>query len=101
MTISYAKKPAYLSALARDHKTNRALIQHLTTIFNCFLMVQITGKVLLHAIFVWLYGCAVCFLTTIVSGKFFLCLLAVSHTLCKYLTVVLTLVATVDKLMPQ
>jgi hypothetical protein len=36
-----------------------------------------------------------------VMNWFFLCLLAVSHTLCKYLTVVLTLLATVDKLMPR
>jgi len=51
--------------------------------------------------FVWHSAHEINVSSGIVMDWFFLCLLAVSHTLCKYLTVVLTLLATVDKLMPR
>jgi len=39
LTISYATMPAYLAALVLDNKIYRAVIQRLTTIFICFLVV--------------------------------------------------------------
>lgn len=51
--------------------------------------------------FVWRSASEINVSSKNVMNWFFLCLLAVSHTLCKYLTVVLTLLATVDKLMPR
>ncbi|MFD1800989.1 hypothetical protein ACFSFZ_02060 [Mixta tenebrionis] len=90
---------AFLAAFPPERPLNRSVIQHPTIKFKAFFTAERTERRAFYPIFMRATGKMLNFSSGFVSGWFFLCLLAVSHTLCKYLTSVLTSLRSVDKLM--
>ena len=97
--FSYTDIAAFLASRLPEQLANRSVRQRSTINFNRFFAVKPTALRAFHPIFIGLKRPAMNFPTGFVIGRFFLCLLAVSHTLCKYLISVLTFFHSVDKLM--
>ena len=99
LTFSYTETAAFLAGSLPEQLANRSVMQRSTINFNRFFAVKTAAMRVLYPIFIGVNEIAMNFSTGFVIGWFFLCLLAVSHTLCKYLISVLTFFHSVDKLM--
>ncbi|WP_133158601.1 hypothetical protein [Mixta theicola] len=99
VAFSYTDVAAFLAGSLPEQLSNRSVMQRSTINFNRFFAVKPAGWRVFNPMFIGLIGSVANFPTSFVIGRFFLCLLAVSHTLCKYLTSVLTFFHSVDKLM--
>ena len=99
LMISYSHLVAFLAGSLAEQLANRSVMQRSTINFNRFFAVKPAAMRLFYPLFIGLNSILMNFPTAFVIGRFFLCLLAVSHTLCKYLISVLTFFHSVDKLM--
>jgi hypothetical protein len=97
--ISYSLNAAFLASSQPEQLSNRSVMHRSTINFKRFFAVEPAGLLLFYPAIIGLFNNETNYSAGFVSRKFFLCLLAVSHTLCKYLISVLTFFHSVDKLM--